>query len=41
MYPHLMRWLTHQPEAVAYLNRSQYFAGERQLQIAHQDYLRS
>ncbi len=40
MYPHLMRWLTHQPEAVAYLNRSQYFVGERQLHIAHQDYLR-
>mgnify|MGYP000219935978 CR=1 FL=1 len=41
MYPHLMRWLTHQPEAVAYLNRSQYFGGERQLHIAHQDYLRA
>jgi radical SAM protein with 4Fe4S-binding SPASM domain len=39
MYPHLMHWLSHDPEAVAYLNRSQYFAGRNQLHIAEQAFL--
>ena len=39
MYPFLMHWLSHDPKAVEYLNRSAYFCDPNQLHITDQVFL--